>query len=136
MGFKWSLYLFQYAVTKLVETAAGASPSRRLQTFGGSRRITADGLPLRYVYVGNIGAMGSKPAGMQTFQEQAGEALDQVGLTTHEHVDAQQGTEVLGVSIGGRTVFRGEAGRPVHEGPWIRLVAAGFPRPQPGGSRE
>jgi len=43
MGFKWSLYLVQEAVTTQVETATQASPARRLQTFGGSRLITAGG---------------------------------------------------------------------------------------------
>eukprot|EP00959_Pyramimonas_sp_CCMP1952_P100201 2095459-Pyramimonas_sp.AAC.1 len=61
MGFKWTLYLVQEAVTKQVETATGAPADRRLQTFGDSRLITSGGQPLHYVYVDNAEFLGGQP---------------------------------------------------------------------------
>ncbi|CAK0814691.1 unnamed protein product, partial [Prorocentrum cordatum] len=105
MGFKWSLYLVQEAVTKQVEDATGATADRRLQTFGGSRLITSGGQPLHYVYVGNVGFLGGQPEEVQTMKDCACERLDGVGLSTHEHIEAQTQSEVLGVAIdGGRGI--------------------------------
>ena len=92
MGFKWSLYLVQEAVTKQVEAATGATADRRLQTFGGSRLITSGGRPLHYVYVDNVCFLGSQSEEVQTMRDRACDELDRVGLSTHEHVEAQTQT--------------------------------------------
>ncbi|CAK0863715.1 unnamed protein product [Prorocentrum cordatum] len=102
MGFKWSLYLVQEAVAKQVETAAGVPADRRLQTFGGSRLITSGGQLPHYVYVGNVGFLGSQRKEVQTLKDQARGALDGVGLATREHARAQTSVGILGVAIDGR----------------------------------
>ena len=77
----------------------------RFSTFGASAVLGGGDEPIHYMYVDNLGVIGTDAKKVQDSKDAAALHLDSYGLTTHEHTDACKQFDSLGISLNGEKLL-------------------------------
>ena len=99
MGFSWSLFLAQDATTLQTESSACLATSRRIEDRNGAVVICAEHPLAHYVYVDNVGALGTSEEGVAQAILEVEATLTAMGLVCHETEGPRTAKEALGVEF-------------------------------------
>ena len=100
MGCSWSLYFAQQVNESMVRQCSGLDAHPPIGGFGG-HNIIVPGELRYYVYVDNVGIMGTDKVQVDTAMKEVALHLDSHGLKTHEKEPAATVIEALGVELDG-----------------------------------
>ena len=96
MGFSWSLYLAQNANESLAGDA-GLLADATLIADRGAPLVLGPGKLGYYVYVDNVGVVGTSAEAVDKALDEVEESLRKAGLSTHERTWATSSAEALGM---------------------------------------
>ena len=100
MGFSWSVFLAQSVAIQKVISISGFTEDKALQEDNPDRLLGDD---IRFfAYIDNIGVIGKSRVRVREQMQLLREALEAVGLATHDFADADHVQKVLGITLDGK----------------------------------